>query len=150
MPEDERGDLVNDEPTKARLFAFLDQMAPDLVVLPWKDDTNPTHRLNYEYFEEWAQQADHRVVVLANKDPKTLSFRADLRVLFDEEEAEFKRALLECHRSQTARNLNRRGHTVSDRVLMGNRAEAEDEPAGSYVERFRFQCFEPSCAPAAR
>ncbi len=41
MPEDAQGDLVNDEPTKARLFAFLDQVAPDLVLLPWEEDTNP-------------------------------------------------------------------------------------------------------------
>ena len=62
------------------------------------------------------------MTALYNEDPKSLAFSPDLQVIFGEETARWKAALLECHRSQSARNQATRGTTFAARILAMNRA----------------------------
>lgn len=139
LRENDAGEVVPDEGNRGGLFAFLDRVSPDLVLLPWRDDTNRTHQRTYQWLAEWAPGAGHRVIALGIRDPKTTGFRADLRVTFGEEAAAWKAALLECHSSQSARNMATRGYTLADRILAVNRAEPGE--VGPYVERFRVECW---------
>ena len=140
LAETEQGDLAPTPPNRARFFACLSNTAPDLVLLPWRHDSNASHRLVYQWFAEWAADWPRPLVALGNEDPKTQEFRAHLRVIFDEKSARWKESLLECHRSQSARNLAARGHTFAARILAVNRA-VPGIPHGHYAERFRVECW---------
>lgn len=138
LTENSRGELAEEEGNRERLFAFLNERFPDLVLLPWREDTNASHRLTYRWFSEWAAQAGHPVVALGNEDPKTTSFHPVFQVVFGEETARWKASLLECHRSQSARNLATRGITFAERILSMNRACPGLSP-GTMAERFQVE-----------
>lgn len=138
LTENSRGELAEEEGSRQRLLAFLNEKSPDLVLLPWREDTNASHRLTYRWFSEWAAQAGHPVVALGNEDPKTTAFRADFQVVFGEDTARWKASLLECHRSQSARNRATRGITFAERILSMNRA-CPDLAPGTYAERFHVE-----------
>ena len=70
-------------------------------------------------------------MALGNEDPKTQDFHPNVEVVFGEEEARWKASLLECHRSQSARNQATRGITFAERILGINR-----RADGTYSERF--------------
>ncbi len=136
LADDSRGDLAETDSNRQRLFSFLHELAPDLVLLPAPEDTNRTHRLTYRWFAEWANAASHPVVALGNEDPKTTSFRADFQVIFGADTAAWKANLLECHRSQSSRNRATRGITFAERILGVNRA-CPGLSRGQYAERFQ-------------
>jgi LmbE family N-acetylglucosaminyl deacetylase len=138
LAEDSQGHLAETEANRQALFAFLEKLVPDLVLLPSREDTNPTHRLTYRWFAEWASAARRPVVALGNEDPKTTSFRADFQVRFGPETAAWKAALLECHRSQSSRNQATRKMTFAERILAVNRACPGLIP-GMYAERFQVE-----------
>jgi LmbE family N-acetylglucosaminyl deacetylase len=140
LEETEDGALAPTSANRERLFARLNQTAPDLVLLPWRLDANASHRLVHEWFAEWAADWPRPVVALGNEDPKTREFQPHLRVVFDEPMARWKEKLLEYHRSQSARNLATRGHTLAARVLTVNRA-VPGIPDGHYAERFQVECW---------
>lgn len=127
LPETEDGDLAGGYETMVEHLGN-----PDIVILPWGQDTNPTHRLTYEWFMRWRR--GESVTAFFAEDPKSLDFIPHLEIVFDEELAAWKSALLECHRSQTDRNLATRGITFSERILSMNRTSGEN---GLYVERYR-------------
>ena len=129
LPETDDGELNDDLLGYARLAFLLDVDRPDIVILPWGKDTNATHRLTYEWFERWRRGKS--VTAFFSEDPKSLDFNAHLEVAFDEETAAWKASLLECHRSQTDRNLATRGITFSERILSMNRRET------GFAERYR-------------
>jgi len=134
LAEDETGSLAATPLNRERLFALLERLGPDLVLLPWRLDANATHRLVYQWFAAWAAEAARPVAALGNEDPKTLAFEPHLRVVFDAETARWKERLLECHKSQSARNLAQRGHTFGARILALNRqavGQASRLPVGS-------------------
>jgi LmbE family N-acetylglucosaminyl deacetylase len=131
LQEDDVGELAVTTENRSRLFEWLDGAAPDLVLLPHGEDTNATHRLTSRWFAEWADQARRSVVALGNQDPKTIAFRPDLRIAFGEASAAWKASLLECHRSQSARNRAQRGITFAERILAVNKNET------GYAERFQ-------------
>lgn len=131
LREDDAGELEKTTENRSRLFEWLDGAAPDLVLLPHGEDTNATHRLTWRWCAEWAGGARRTVVALGNQDPKTIAFRPDLRIVFGEASATWKASLLECHRSQSARNRSQRGITFAERILAVNRDEA------GYAERFQ-------------
>lgn len=124
LPETEEGELAD-----GYELMVLELGDPDIVILPWGQDSNPTHRLAYEWFMRW--QSDRPVTAIFAEDPKSLDFQPHLEVAFDEETAAWKAALLECHRSQTDRNLATRGITFSERILSMNRRET------GFAERYR-------------
>jgi LmbE family N-acetylglucosaminyl deacetylase len=135
LDEGDDGHLAPTAENRARYTAHLDALAPDVVVLPSRLDTNPTHALNYAWCAEWAAGAGRPVLLLGNEDPKTTAFRPDLQVTFGAEMAAWKGALLECHASQSARNRHTRGMTFADRILRVNAAVPGLAP-GAYAERF--------------
>ena len=131
LPETEDGELADDPSGYAVAVEILSAEKPDIVILPWGQDTNPTHRLAYEWFTRWNTG---KVTAFFAEDPKSLDFTPHLEIVFDEELAAWKAALLECHHSQTDRNLATRGITFSERIISMNRTSGEN---GLYVERYR-------------
>lgn len=133
LVEDTAGELAETEDNRARFTTALAQLAPALVLLPCGEDSNPTHRTVFTWFNAWAQECPHPLFALGNEDPKSLAFTPDLQVLFTEETARWKAALLECHRSQSARNQATRGISFAQRILAVNRVNL----ASGYAERFQ-------------
>ena len=125
------GELAPTPENRRLINSILDALQPDLVLLPHGSDTNPTHRLVYAWFAEWSDVQNRPILALGNEDPKTQDFEPNVEVLFGEEEALWKESLLECHRSQSARNQAIRGITFAQRILQTNR-----RPDGSHSERF--------------
>ena len=124
LPETEDGELAGGYELMVEHLG-----EPDIVILPWGQDSNLTHRVTYEWFMR--RQSDRPVTAFFAEDPKSLDFTPHLEIVFDEETAAWKASLLECHRSQTDRNLVTRGITFSERILSMNRQEA------GYAERYR-------------
>ena len=135
LQEDERGELAPEGGNRDGLFSHLDRLMPDVVALPCENDSNPTHSLTHRWFAEWAGRHDRPVIALANEDPKTIDFRPGLEVVFDEAAAVWKASLLDCHRSQSARNLSIRGITFAERILKVNRKGEH------WAERFQVESF---------
>lgn len=133
--ETDEGELSPTSANRCVVASLLDALQPDLVLLPHGRDANPTHRLVYEWFAEWASAQARPIMALGNEDPKTQDFEPNVEVLFGEEEAQWKASLLECHRSQSARNQATRGITFAERILCTNR-----RPDGTYSERFEAAC----------
>jgi len=129
--ETEDGELAPTPENRRVVNSLLDAIRPDLVLLPHGKDSNPTHRLVYEWFAEWADAQSRPIMALGNEDPKTQDFEPNVEVLFGEEEARWKASLLERHRSQSARNQATRGITFAERILGTNR-----RANGAYSERF--------------
>ena len=142
LAEDMRGNLDSTEINRQCFFEFLTQMRPDLVLLPCREDTNPSHRLTYAWFSEWAKNAKHLVVALGNEDPKTVQFQSRFEVHFGMETANWKATLLECHRSQSVRNLATRQMTFAERILRVNRA-VPGLAQGMHAERFQLEVWQP-------
>lgn len=125
------GELAPTPENRRVLTSLLDAIQPDLVLLPHGRDSNPTHRLVYEWFAEWADAQTRPIMAMGNEDPKTRDFDPNVEVVFGEEEAHWKASLLECHRSQSARNQATRRITFAERILGTNRRQD-----GTYSERF--------------
>ena len=134
LAEDDQGSLAPAHENHAQFLVHLNTLAPDLVLLPWGQDTNVTHRLVYSWLADWARLRARLTVTLGSEDPKTLNFQPHLRACFDSVTAQWKEQLLECHRSQSARNLAQRGHSFAARILAVNRAGL---PPGQFAERFQ-------------
>lgn len=119
------------------LRQYLCTRRPQLVFLPHGNDSNRTHRRTWAAFHSIATQDGMRLRACLNLDAKTLSFRADLHVCFDEDEAAWKRQLLRLHQSQQERNLLARGVGFDERVLAVNRDAATRAGADlPYAEAF--------------
>lgn len=138
LAEGADGHLVDDAANRAAVERCLADRRPGLVVIPYHDDSNPSHRLAAHWCLGWAarQPAGAAPVVLEAEDPKSAGFQPTLRLLFGEERAQWKAELLECHASQSARNRRQRGISFAERILGVNRTGAADHP-GFYAERFR-------------
>lgn len=140
LAEDADGELVETAHNHARFNAALRELAPALVLLPSGEDSNPTHRAVCAWFKAWAREWPYPLTAWYNEDPKSLAFVPDLQIVFGEETARWKASLLECHRSQSARNQATRGHTFAERILAVNRAGG-GLADGRYAERFRVEFF---------
>jgi len=136
LTEGADGHLLSCADNHLRYTAYLSAVSPDIVVLPCLADTNPTHRLNYAWFAAWAATHGRPVLALGNEDPKTTAFTPDFSILFGEETAVWKGALLECHRSQSVRNQHTRQMTFAERILRVN-ADSPGLAPGQYAERFQ-------------
>lgn len=131
LPEGEDGDILDTPENFARVSAALHAVRPDLVLCPYGEDTNADHRLVARWCAAWARDAGYPVVALANEDPKSLDFRPDLAITFGAVTAAWKAQMLECHRSQSTRNMAQRGITMAQRILELNRE------GDHYAERFQ-------------
>jgi LmbE family N-acetylglucosaminyl deacetylase len=135
LDKNERGTLSDCQENWAEINLLLESTIPDIVIMPVGQDPNQTHAWVHRVFREHAKRhAEERrrpIVALYNEDPKTTSMRTDLFVLFGEESARWKRALLRIHDSQQKRNLRLRQMGFDERILQVNRRRFK-QVSGSY------------------
>lgn len=121
----EEGPLSDSRANRAKINLLLESTVPDIAIMPVGKDSNHTHAWVHRVFRGLARRQAHKrrrpLVALYNEDPKTTSMRTDLLVLFGEESAEWKRALLRIHDSQQKRNLRLRQMGFDERILHVNR-----------------------------
>ena len=136
LPEDTAGHMLDCPANQAHVHALLDTCAPDGVILPHGNDSNADHRRTFRWFQSWCVNRANPPLALLVRDPKTLGMRVDLITPFTSAQADWKAALLRCHRSQHERNLRSRGIGFDERILSADRAAAA--PYGHYA----VECFE--------
>ncbi len=142
--EDDGGHMDPAPVNEARIWAILDRLVPDTVILPHGNDSNADHRRTFRMFEPWAKKRTCKTVALLVRDPKTLDMKLDLATPFNQQEAEWKAAMLRCHASQHERNLSSRGYGIDERVLRVNREIAlESGGDHDYAEGFEVREFGP-------
>jgi LmbE family N-acetylglucosaminyl deacetylase len=140
LAEDAEGHLEVSEQNLARLKAYWHTHLPDLVFLPHGNDTNAGHQRTYRLFRRLKEAEPRRVMVLLNRDPKTIEMRQDLYTVFTETEALWKGTLLRFHRTQHERNLKTRQHGIDERILRVNRQVARGlGGAAAYAEVFELE-----------
>ena len=158
LGENEGGTLSDSRENKAMINRLLESTMPDIAIMPTGQDSNITHAWVHRVFREYAEQLARKrrrpLVGLYNEDPKTTSMRTDLLVLFGEESALWKRALLKIHDSQQKRNLRLRQMGFDDRILNMNRRRFKQSSgscdfdlysAAGYAEAFEIERFGFSC-----
>ena len=122
LAEDAAGHMADTAENQARVHALLDASGADGVILPHGNDSNADHRRTYRWFAAWRETQTRPPLALLVRDPKNLGMRVDLITPYDAESAEWKAALLRCHRSQHERNLRTRGIGFDERILGADRA----------------------------
>ncbi len=138
--EAEDGELDDSESNYDKLKQHLVTKAPSIWCLPYGSDTNTAHQRTYSMAKRIAQASSQPVLLLCNKDAKTLNFSTHLYLEFGSEEAEWKAKLLRCHESQQARNLNLRGYGFDERVLRFNQEVAKQlNILQSHAEAFHLE-----------
>ncbi|MFA5191572.1 MAG: PIG-L family deacetylase [Verrucomicrobiia bacterium] len=126
LEEDDAGAPLDDAGNEAAIRRQLLPHRPQIVFLPHGADSNAGHRRVHAMFLRVASSFDEPVAAFLIRDPKTLSFRSDLYMPFDEEAARWKRRLLLHHCSQEHRNRRQRGRGFDDRILDVNRQIAAE------------------------
>ena len=140
LKEDGTGAPFDDAENEAAIRHELLAYQPQIVFLPHGADSNVGHRRVYAMFLRAVQSLDEPCAAFLIRDPKTLNFRADLYMPFDEEAARWKRQLLLYHRSQEHRNRRQRGHGFDNRILEVNRQIAKELPCGAlFAEVFQVE-----------
>lgn len=142
LPEAQDGELDHDTANETQVRNQIRESAPDILFLPYGDDSNTGHQRTFAMARAAVRDLGRPLLALYNKDAKSLNFRADLYVGFDETQADWKRTLLRFHDSQQARNIEVRSHGFDDRILDFNRKLAQalglEVP---YAEAFQFELF---------
>jgi len=142
LPEAEDGELAHDAANQARIRQQISETSADVLFLPYGDDSNTGHRRTYDMVRAAVRDLGNPLLALYNKDAKTLSFRTDLYVGFDEGQADWKRTLLRFHDTQQARNIAIRGDGFDDRILSFNRKLARElYLEAPYAETFQAEIF---------
>lgn len=140
--DDDEGQLCETPRNLEILRALIHSDPPDLLFLPHGDDTNSAHRALYAMVREIVGTLRRPVTLLLNRDPKTVSMRADLYTPFDEAEAAWKAEMLRFHDTQHQRNLVTRGRGLDERILNGNRQFARELALGEpFAEVFEVQTY---------
>jgi len=151
IEEDEK---IDSRKNQARIKDHLESVAPDIVIMPIGKDPNQMHAWVYQVFRKYARDLPLKrgkpILALYNEDPKTTEIRRDLFVLFDEEGADWKGALLKIHDSQQQRNIHNRGMGFDARILRVNRlswrrlSEISTSAllSGKYAEVFELELFD--------
>lgn len=131
--------------TNTRLFKqLLKETSPQIVCLPFGNDSNMTHQRVYALYQRARRFIDDPHTALLNRDIKTRSMPHHLAIEFGATEAEWKRELLCHHDSQQQRNLNTRGIGFDERVLELNRTIAKDlHLEAEYAEAFAIEYHNP-------
>jgi LmbE family N-acetylglucosaminyl deacetylase len=152
--EENNGGIPLDCPeNKARIELLLESAAPDIVIMPAGKDANQTHAWVHRVFREYARISGagrkRPMVGLYNEDPKTTAIETDLFVLFGEESAKWKGALLRIHDSQQQRNMRLRQVGFDERILQVNRqryerlleSDSRKKFSAGYAEVFEIELF---------
>jgi len=142
LREAEDGELAHEADNQVGIRRLIGETSPDVLFLPYGDDSNAGHRRTYDMARTAARELGAPLLALYNKDAKTLSFRHDLYVGFGEPQADWKRTLLRFHDTQQARNLETRGHGFDERILDFNRKLARElSLEAAYAEAFQIELF---------
>jgi hypothetical protein len=124
------------------------------VIMPIGKDGNQTHAWVYRAFRKCAKnltlKTEKPIVALYNEDPKTIEIRKDLFVLFGDEGADWKGALLKIHDSQQERNIHSRGMGFDERILRMNHLSYQylqeislpADRSAKYAEVFEIELFD--------
>lgn len=148
------GERVDSPKNRGRIKGHLKSLAPDIVIMPIGKDPNQMHAWIYQVFRKCARDLALKIgkpiLALYNEDPKTMEIRRDLFVLFGEEGADWKGALLRTHDSQQQRNIHNRGMGLDERILRMNRLSCRRLPETStaavlstkYAEVFELELFD--------
>lgn len=102
--EAEDGELDDNPENRCTFAKAIIDDAPSIWCLPYGKNANTAHQRTYTMAKALAQQHQHPVLLLCNKDAKTLEFETHFFMEFGEEEAKWKAQLLRCHHSQQARS----------------------------------------------
>jgi hypothetical protein len=150
----EKEENLDSPENQAQIKNHLESVAPDIVIMPIGKDMDPIHAWVYKVFRRYARHLTLKlgkpVIALYNEDPKTIEIRKDLFILFGEEGADWKGALLRTHDSQQQRNIRNRGLGFDERILRTNRLSFQglseiSPPARSsarYAEVFELELFD--------
>lgn len=142
LPEAQDGELSEEVANRDRVRRQINEISPDVLFLPYGDDSNSGHRRTYEMARAALQETGRPLLALYNKDIKSLSFHTEIYTEFDRDEADWKRALLRFHESQQVRNLAIRKHGFDDRILDFNRRLAQElRLQATYAEVFQLELF---------
>jgi len=142
LREADDGELAHDADNQVGIRRLIAETSPDVLFLPYGDDSNAGHQRTYDMARTAVRELGARLLALYNKDAKTLSFRHDLYIGFDEAQADWKRTLLRFHDTQQARNLDTRGHGFDERILNFNRELAHElNLEAGYAEAFQIELF---------
>ena len=140
LEEDAGGHLAAGGANGARISEFVARAGPEFVFLPHGNDPNLAHQRTFAMVTDALARVRSETTLWLNRDPKTTSMREDVYVVFDEQDAEWKRALLRHHASQRSRNLRVRGHGFDDRILRNNAAIAASAGrSGEFAEAFELR-----------
>jgi len=153
LREDDAGAPLDDAENEAAIRRQLLEHRSQVVFLPHGADSNAGHRRVHAMFLRAAATLDEPPAAFLIRDPKTLSFRADLYMPFDEETARWKRRLLLHHRSQEHRNRRQRDHGFDDRILHVNHEIAAELNCGApFAEAFQVEAIlhRTGCEPKRR
>jgi LmbE family N-acetylglucosaminyl deacetylase len=141
--EDQGGNLIESAENAKSIEQALAACKPDIVIMPYGEDTNVGHALVYRYFHMCAPglalARGKPILALYNRDPKTVRISEQLVVPFGGEAARWKASLLQTHRSQQERNLEQRGYGLDERILRTNR-EIQQEVQQRVLERWKDEC----------
>ncbi len=147
LPENKNGDMILDDKCRFTVGQFFQEFAPDMVILPYGEDTNQGHQRTFSLARELAKAASKPILALYNQDPKTIQFRLDVYTAFDETISLWKREMLRFHQSQHTRNLETRGIGFDDRILNINTEIASQiDTYSKYAEGFQIELFEMATA----
>jgi LmbE family N-acetylglucosaminyl deacetylase len=142
LEEDDEGHPKANKTNLEFIQRHFVKIRPAMVFLPHWNDTNLGHQRIYAMFRQVAVKSRYPLVVLLNRDPKTVRMRCDVYLEFVEEIASWKGELLLFHQSQHQRNLNKRGHGLDKRILEVNRESAElCSLSELYAEVFELEFF---------
>ena len=144
LPEDEQGDMILDDGCRKTVEKFFQEFDPDMMVLPYGEDSNPSHQRTFMLARQLAMAAAKPILVFYNQDPKTIKIRLDAYIAFDQATSLWKREMLRFHQSQQTRNLQTRGYGFDDRIIKVNQAIAMQLKVDqAYTEGFQVELFEP-------
>ena len=136
----DEGQLCASPRNRETLRTLIASQKPDLLFLPHGNDTNSAHRALYTMVRGIVAELNRPVTLLLNRDPKTVSIRADLYTPFSQAEADWKAELLRFHDTQQHRNLVSRGRGFDARILEGNRQFARElSLVAPYAEVFEIE-----------
>ena len=142
LPEDGAGELILNQHSRAIIAQIFSEQNPDIVSLPYGNDTNISHQRTFELFRDLARDAAKPILGLYHRDPKTIDIRIDAYVPFSEATAKWKGEMLRFHQSQHTRNLQTRNYGIDDRILQLNQDVAKRLGiALSYAEGFQLELF---------
>lgn len=143
LAENASGELLDNQHNQLVIDNYLKAIRPKVIFMPHGNDTNATHRDSLMMVERAVSTLRQQVTFMLNMDPKTIAIEPDYYSGFGDNIAEWKVALLRCHRSQQQRNLHSRQHGFDYRILEFNRQSAKQfRLPVTYAELFEVKIIE--------